>query len=248
MHAKLQGRALDAEPRGRPIGAGEDPVSLLQNRQDMPALHFLKGPGTVPKSIRRAIPMVAIRWTRLKIGKRNLKLGARGENNRALDHVLQLADVSRPRVTNERIHGLGRDGIDLLGHIEGKVLRKVPDEERNVLGALAQRRNMDGKNVQPIEQIGAELLLFDHRTKIAIGRREEPGVGAKRARTTQTLELALLQNAHPELRHALYKVPHRHGVAGTAAHFAWHVSDLIDKDRAFRRRRVRVPAATAQVA
>ncbi|MGA7523616.1 MAG: hypothetical protein WBW84_14280 [Acidobacteriaceae bacterium] len=37
---------------------------------------------------------------------------------------------------------------------------------------------------------------------------------------------------HPELRRALYKVPHRAGVAGTAAQFAWHVSDLIDRDDA----------------
>ena len=42
---------------------------------------------------------------------------------------------------------------------------------------------------------------------------------------------------HPKLRRALYKVPHRTGIAGTAAQFALHVSDLIDADRAYRRRR-----------
>jgi predicted nucleotide-binding protein (sugar kinase/HSP70/actin superfamily) len=41
---------------------------------------------------------------------------------------------------------------------------------------------------------------------------------------------------HPELSHALYKFPHREGIAGTAAQFAVHVSDLMDKDRAYRRR------------
>jgi predicted nucleotide-binding protein (sugar kinase/HSP70/actin superfamily) len=41
---------------------------------------------------------------------------------------------------------------------------------------------------------------------------------------------------HPKLSKALYKVPHRSGVAGTAAQFASHVSDLMDKDRAYRRR------------
>jgi hypothetical protein len=41
---------------------------------------------------------------------------------------------------------------------------------------------------------------------------------------------------HPSLKKALYKVPHRNGIAGTAAQFAWHVSDLIDKDGAYRRR------------
>jgi predicted nucleotide-binding protein (sugar kinase/HSP70/actin superfamily) len=41
---------------------------------------------------------------------------------------------------------------------------------------------------------------------------------------------------YPHLSHALYKFPHRAGVAGTAAQFAAHVSDLMDKDRAYRRR------------
>jgi hypothetical protein len=60
-------------------------------------------------------------------------------------------------------------------------------------------------------------------------------------------ELKAYVAAHPELRKALYKVPHRHGIAGTAAQFAWHVSDLINKDAAYRRR-ARVPAAAQQVA
>jgi len=48
---------------------------------------------------------------------------------------------------------------------------------------------------------------------------------------------------HPELRRGLYKVPHREGIAGTAAQFVCHVSDLMDKDRVYRRRaRVLIPA------
>jgi predicted nucleotide-binding protein (sugar kinase/HSP70/actin superfamily) len=41
---------------------------------------------------------------------------------------------------------------------------------------------------------------------------------------------------HPRLKRALYKVPHREGVAGTAAQFAWHVSDLMNRDAAYRQR------------
>jgi ElaB/YqjD/DUF883 family membrane-anchored ribosome-binding protein len=50
---------------------------------------------------------------------------------------------------------------------------------------------------------------------------------------------------HPELRRALYKVPHRGGISGTAAQFAFHVSDLMNKDRAYRRR-TRVSLSRAQ--
>jgi predicted nucleotide-binding protein (sugar kinase/HSP70/actin superfamily) len=52
---------------------------------------------------------------------------------------------------------------------------------------------------------------------------------------------------HPELSHALYNVPHKPGIAGTAAQFAAHVSDLMDKDRAYRHR-ARVSMATANAA
>ena len=50
---------------------------------------------------------------------------------------------------------------------------------------------------------------------------------------------------HPSLKQALYKVPHRKGIAGTAAQFAWHVSDLIDS---YHGRRPRVSTPLQQVA
>ena len=43
-------------------------------------------------------------------------------------------------------------------------------------------------------------------------------------------------DAHPELRRATYHVPHRAGVAGTAASFVWHVGALMKRDRRWRRR------------
>ena len=60
-------------------------------------------------------------------------------------------------------------------------------------------------------------------------------------------ELRAYVAVHPELRKALYKFPHRHGLAGTAAQFAWHVSDLMNKDRAYNRR-ARLATAKTQVA
>jgi hypothetical protein len=50
---------------------------------------------------------------------------------------------------------------------------------------------------------------------------------------------------HPQLKRPLYKVPHRADIAGTAAQFASHVGDLIDREGAPSRRRA---VAAAQVA
>ncbi|HTW49577.1 MAG TPA: hypothetical protein VMD92_16600 [Acidobacteriaceae bacterium] len=48
---------------------------------------------------------------------------------------------------------------------------------------------------------------------------------------------------HPQLKRGLYRVPHREGIAGTAAQFALHVNDLMAKDAAYRRQsRIAVPA------
>jgi hypothetical protein len=40
---------------------------------------------------------------------------------------------------------------------------------------------------------------------------------------------------HRALRHPFYRVPHRPGVIGTAASFALHVSDLMDRKARFSR-------------
>jgi predicted nucleotide-binding protein (sugar kinase/HSP70/actin superfamily) len=45
---------------------------------------------------------------------------------------------------------------------------------------------------------------------------------------------------HPELRRAMYSVPQRTGIAGTAAQFVAHVSDLMDS-RSYRRKRTPAP-------
>jgi hypothetical protein len=38
---------------------------------------------------------------------------------------------------------------------------------------------------------------------------------------------------HPELRRPFYHVPQREGIAGTAAQFALHVNDLMNRNRRF---------------
>jgi hypothetical protein len=40
---------------------------------------------------------------------------------------------------------------------------------RHVLGALAQGRQDDGNDVEPVEQIAAELPLLDQRMQVAVG-------------------------------------------------------------------------------
>jgi len=103
----------------------------------------------------------------------------------------------------------------------------------------------------PIETSGEGEVNAHSRVQMALAeakakaRAEFDGVLEQTGRSLA--ELRDYVDQHPHLKRALYKVPHREGIAGTAAQFAWHVSDLMAKDAAYNRR-VRVSMAGERVA
>ena len=103
----------------------------------------------------------------------------------------------------------------------------------------------------PIETSGEGEVNAHSRVQMALAeakakaRAEFDGVLKETGKSLE--ELRDYVDQHPALKQALYKVPHRKGLAGTAAQFAWHVSDLIDKDGAYRRS-TRVSARLQRVA
>jgi len=103
----------------------------------------------------------------------------------------------------------------------------------------------------PIETSGEGEVNAHSRVQMALAeakakaRAEFEGVLHKTGKSLDELRAYVAE--HPQLRRGLYKVPHRDGIAGTAAQFAFHVNDLMNKDRAYRRR-TRVAMSTQQVA
>jgi predicted nucleotide-binding protein (sugar kinase/HSP70/actin superfamily) len=100
----------------------------------------------------------------------------------------------------------------------------------------------------PIETSGEGEVNAHSRVQMALG---EAKVKAK-AEFEQCLkstgkslqDIREYIDAHPELKRPFYHVPHREGVAGTAAQFVLHVSDRIDRDTRFWKR-IRVAVITA---
>ena len=99
----------------------------------------------------------------------------------------------------------------------------------------------------PIETSGEGEVNAHSRVQMALG---EAKVKAKAEfeqclnSTGKTLqEIRAYIDEHPELKRPFYCVPHREGVAGTAAQFVLHVSDRIDRDTRFWKR-ARVPGIT----
>src|SRR6185436_15623055 len=72
-------------------------------------------------------------------------------------------------------------------------------QEQDVVPALAQRRQADLEDVEPVVEILTKLVALHGRREIPIGGRDDPHVRLERPRAAQTLEFTLLQNAQ-ELR------------------------------------------------
>src|SRR5580700_7768613 len=132
---------------------------------------------------------------RLKVSVGHAQDRAAGKNHSSLDHVLQFADVARPLVIGECCHGVRRDGIDRLVQLARGLLNKMLDQKWNVFGPLAEWRNGNGEDVQAVVEIAAKLSLEDHSLQVAMGRGDDTNVYFLCSRTSQPLELALLQHA-----------------------------------------------------
>jgi predicted nucleotide-binding protein (sugar kinase/HSP70/actin superfamily) len=100
----------------------------------------------------------------------------------------------------------------------------------------------------PIETSGEGEVNAHSRVQMALG---EAKVKAKsefeqclKSTGKSLQEIREYIEEHPELKRPFYHVPHRQGVAGTAAQFVLHVSDRIDRDTRFWKR-ARVPGVAA---
>src|SRR5207253_5438153 len=91
-----------------------------------------------------------------------------GENAGAFDRVLEFADVARPSMRAQR----GPAGVAERSFAASQVISylrcEMPSEQDYVLAAFAQRRNLNGENRQPKEEIAAKLALIHGAAQIFI--------------------------------------------------------------------------------
>jgi hypothetical protein len=76
----------------------------------------------------------------------------------SLDDVLQLPDVARPAVPLQRAHGV-RSETKIAAVAFCVAPHEIMREQWNVSLALAQRRQLQARDVQPIKQVSAEAIL-----------------------------------------------------------------------------------------
>src|SRR5262249_16189989 len=111
--------------------------------------------------------------------------------------------------------GLTGEPVNHLVDAAVGLRKEVPLQRQDVLGPLAQRRNRDRDDVEPIEEVLAELALFHHRLERAVRGGDDPDVDLDVPRAADTLEHAFLQAAE-QLRLTVRR----------------HLADLIEEQRA----------------
>src|SRR5215467_5475500 len=135
---ELGGASLDsARPRERHLEVSI--LDLVQSRLQVEAIG-----GNVLRDARL-----------LQIGRQRVRLERvpASENQRALDDVLQLADVPGPAIVLEDRERLRADALHRLAELGGDFPDEVRRQERDVLPAVAKRRQIDRNDVEPIEEI-----------------------------------------------------------------------------------------------
>src|SRR5581483_11710161 len=144
-----------------------------------------------------------------------LEAAAARQDDRALDHVAQFADVAGPVVALE-FHDSGpRKARFGAVQIFCREFDEMFCEERDVVLPLPERTDLDRKYVQPIEQVLAKTTGGHSLFQVAIRRRDNPDVCQPRAIFTHPLVAFLLEHAQ-EL----------------ALHVQRHFADFIQKQRA----------------
>ena len=119
----------------------------------------------------------------------------RQEAHLGLDHVRQLADVARPLVRLELVVHARSQLADALPLLLGELRQVVLREDVNVVGAIAERRELDGQDAQPVQEVHAELPLVDELRQIAVRGGNDARVNGALGRAAEPRDDALLQDA-----------------------------------------------------
>ena len=139
--------------------------------------------------------------TRLSVGSRKTRRcvtaqhTSRCPDDAALDDVLQLPDIARPVIPPQSHYDVLGNKVDGLALLPGKRFDEVFRKKGNIVEPFAQRRQRDGKDVQPVKEIGPELPFLDQTSQVLVSRGDDPHINLDRTRTAQPLELPLLKNA-----------------------------------------------------
>ena len=116
------------------------------------------------------------------------------EDDDTLNHVLELADVARPGVSQKPL-------VDLAGDVQVFVVFAVVDrqvvvrEQQDVVSPLPQGRDVNGDHVEPVVEVLSEAARADHFLQGLIGGGDDAHVNGDIFLAAQLFDLSLLEYA-----------------------------------------------------
>ena len=87
----------------------------------------------------------------------------------------------------------------------GQVFAECLEQERDVVAPIPQRRDVNLRDVQPVEQVGAEGSGVDRLLQVALGRSDGPEICLDLLVRAQALNLPFLQDAQQFRLHIEWK-------------------------------------------
>src|SRR5579862_5358934 len=125
---------------------------------------------------------------------RELQLTSLRKDDAPFNEMLQLTDVSRPRMTYQSIHHFFRNLFHPLMHPLGKNFHEMTCKQRYVFRAIPQRRQSDWKNMEAIEQIAPESIFRNQLLQVLVRRHYQAHIYTLCLRTSKPLEFRFLQD------------------------------------------------------
>ena len=117
------------------------------------------------------------------------------QNRGVLDYVLELADVSGPRVRAQRGDGVGLERLRFELLLPCEVRQEVARQHLDVALAVAQRRQRDPEDVEPVVQVFTELQTSDSVMQRVVRRGHDAATDLDLLQTAQAAHAALLERA-----------------------------------------------------
>jgi len=129
----------------------------------------------------------------LEIGQRYPSASVPGDDDRPLDHVLQLAHVGRASATGRGPPSSRADGVDPpVGGVSRSAARST-GQAADVLPALPERRNPERKDVEAVVKVGRGTRGWQPSPRGCGWSMRQAEIDAECPRAPQSFELVLLQ-------------------------------------------------------
>ena len=117
------------------------------------------------------------------------------KNGGTLDNILKLTHISRPVVGNQTSHTALGEPTAFDPMFFGKSIEEVVGEDLHIAGAFAERRDLDGENIEAVVEILTEVAFLNGLEQVAVRCRKDAHIDFDGFISPHPLEFTLLEDS-----------------------------------------------------